>query len=238
MIRKISRLLIAALATTALTASNAAAADDQAGAMTRAEVEQIVKEYLLDNPEILLEVSRALSKKQQAEANKKLFDSQNDPVLGNPDGTTVVAEFFDYNCSYCRAAYDEVQKAISANPDLKVILKEYPILGPDSQDAHLVAVALQRISPDLYGKFHNEMFTTEGRATEDKAIEVATGLGVSEDALREAMAEEETEQQLDEVQQLGLALQVQGTPTYFDSEGPFGFDQLVTRTSPDSEQDG
>ncbi len=236
MIRNITRLFLAATTASLLLVSNATAEDT--ARMTRAEVETIVKEYLLDNPEILLEVSRALSQKQQAQAAQKLFESDKDAILGNPDGKTVVAEFFDYNCSYCRAAYGEVQKAIAANPDLKVVLKEYPILGPDSQDAHVVAVALRRIAPELYAEFHNQMYTTDGRATEEKAIEVATDLGVPEDALRAAMAEDETEQQLAETQQLGLGLQVNGTPTYFDAEGPFGFDQLMARTVPEGQQDG
>lgn len=221
-----------------LSAPTLSAAENKSTPMTRAEVETIVRDYLLQNPEILLEVSRALSEKQQAQAKVDLFENPNDAVLGNPDGTMVVAEFFDYNCGYCRKAYAEAQKAIAANPDLKIVLKEYPILGPDSQAAHVVAVALNRIAPDQYAEFHNKMFTTEGRATEEKAIEMAVELGIGEDALRTAMAEEETRQQLENTEKLGLGLQVNGTPTYFDEDGPFGFDQLVSRTLPKDATDG
>ncbi|RLQ87758.1 DsbA family protein [Notoacmeibacter ruber] len=237
MFRLSTKLVPVAVAGTLMIAGPAGAQDAPA-AMTRSDIEQIVREYLLENPEILVEVSRALTEKQQAEAQKDLFGSAEDAVLGNPDGSKTVVEFFDYNCGYCRQAYGEAQKAIAANPDLKIVLKEYPILGPDSEDAHIVAVALRRIAPGKYAEFHNNMYTTDGRATEEKAVEIATDLGVDEDELRAAMSEEETVQQLEKTQKLGRALQVNGTPTYFDENGPFGFDSLVSRTAPQEAQDG
>lgn len=228
-IKKTALLPLAALVMTTTLFCGSAHAQQGDAALNRADVETIVREYLLENPEILIEMSRALSEKQQAQAQDKLFENANDGFLGNPDGQTVVVEFFDYNCPYCRDAFEVTQEAIAANPDLKVILKEYPILGPDSEAAHHVAVAVRRIAPDQYAAFHSAMFSTDGRATEQKAVDIASELGISEDSLKAAMAEDETEQQLQDTQQLGMSLQVNGTPTYFDKEGPFGFDQLATR---------
>ncbi|OXS99205.1 hypothetical protein B7H23_13515 [Notoacmeibacter marinus] len=234
-----NQFLPAALAAFVLTAlPGAAHAQEAAEPMTRTEVETIVRDYLLNNPDILVEMSRALSEKQRAQAQTDLFGNPNDPFLGNPEGTMVVAEFFDYNCGYCRKAFSEAQKAIDSNPDLKIVLKEYPILGPDSLAAHIVAVALNRIAPEKYSEFHSKMFSTEGRATEDKAVEMAVEVGVDEAALRAAMAEDETREQLEDTEKLGLGLQVNGTPTYFDENGPFGFDQLVSRTLPKDASDG
>ncbi|MCP1197849.1 DsbA family protein [Notoacmeibacter sp. MSK16QG-6] len=239
MFRTRQHLICSALAGTILIAApSLVVAEDAKSPMTRAEVETIVRDYLLNNPEILVEVSQALSEKQRAQAQADLFGNPDDPFLGNPDGTMVVAEFFDYNCGYCRKAYSEAQTAIEGNPDLKIVLKEYPILGPDSQAAHIVAAALNRIAPEKYAEFHSKMFTTEGRATEDKALETAIDLGIDEAALRTAMAERETLEYLEKTEKLGLGLQVNGTPTYFDKSGPFGFDQLVSRTLPENASDG
>ncbi|RAI32939.1 disulfide bond formation protein DsbA, partial [Rhodoplanes roseus] len=87
----------------------------------------------------------------------QLFNSKNQVVLGNPDGAVTLVEFFDYNCGYCRRAYPDMMALIDNNPDLKMVLKEFPILSEGSVQAARIAVAVDAVAPDSYSDFHREM---------------------------------------------------------------------------------
>ena len=114
-----------------------------------------MREYLLANPELLLEVQQALDAKQKEEqrvaqkaiikdAKDKIFKSAHDGIVGNPDGKITIVEFFDYNCGYCKRAVEDMQALTAADPDLRFVLKEFPILGPDSQKASVVSMAFRK----------------------------------------------------------------------------------------------
>lgn len=119
-----------------------AAADTK---IDRTEVEGIIRDYLLKNPEVLLEVQDALEAKQKEEqriahlgvikgAKDQIFNSSFDGVVGNPNGKVTIVEFYDYNCGFCKRAIDDMKALTKTDPDLRFVLKEFPILGPDSQD--------------------------------------------------------------------------------------------------------
>ena len=154
----------------------AALAEDTPAAMTtpsggtldRKAVETIVREYLLANPEVLLEVQQALDAKQKEEqkvaqkaiidgAHDKIYRSAHDGIVGNPDGKVTIVEFFDYNCGYCKRAIEDMQAMTAADPDLRFVLKEFPILGPESQKASVVSMAFHHMMPEKYGEFHNQL---------------------------------------------------------------------------------
>ena len=156
----------------------------------KAEIEKIVREYLLANPEILVEVQDALTAKREkqekvardkaiAASGAAIFASTADAVIGNPKGDVTVVEFYDYNCGYCKRALNDMDAMVKADPNLRFVLKEYPILGEDSLKAHVVAQAFKKLMPDKYGDFHRTLLTGE-RATEDSAIAVAVLLGANE----------------------------------------------------------
>src|SRR3954470_16781745 len=120
----------------------------------RSEIETIVKEYLLAHPEVLEEVSAELSKRQSvAEAEKHqtavaehaqaIFSSPRGVTIGNKDGDVTFVEFFDYNCGYCKRAMTDMLELMKSDPKLKVVLKEFPVLGPGSVEAAQVAVAVR-----------------------------------------------------------------------------------------------
>ena len=188
-------------------------------------IRQVVKDYLIKNPEVMLEVQDALNDKQEkkiAESqastlkSKKdeIFNSPNDAVLGNPNGSVTLVEFFDYNCGYCKKSYPDLVNLIKSDPKLRVVIKDFPILGPDSVKAHIVARAVMKIMPEKYAEFHKELLTIPGRSNEEKAIKIAVKLGVDEQKLRSTMQDESLQQAFVDNGQLAYALGINGTPSY------------------------
>jgi protein-disulfide isomerase len=222
--------LFAATALTLVSMSGAAQAFDQG---QKDEIGKIVREYLISHPEVLVEVQQALEKKQtedraaQAKAAVKenadaIFNASTDIALGNPQGKTTVVEFFDYNCGYCKRAVTDMDAIIKSNPDVRFVLKEFPILGQDSVDAHKVSFAFKHIAPEKYGEFHRALMTGE-HANEARAIEVAKSLGVTEEALRAKMAEASQDDSVRQTYQLATKLGITGTPSYIlGDEAVFG----------------
>ncbi|MCO6052060.1 DsbA family protein [Mesorhizobium sp. RP14(2022)] len=193
--------------------------------LDRAQVEQIVREYLLANPELMVEMQSQLEQKQQAQAQAAaqttiaeskadIFDSAHDGIVGNPNGKTTVVEFFDYNCGYCRHALSDMQALTKEDGDLRFVLKELPILGPDSQKAHMVSMAFRKLMPEKYSEFHQKLLGQEGRAGEASAIQVATSLGADEAKLREEMKDPEIGEVFQKTYDLANRLNVSGTPSY------------------------
>ncbi|WP_395516813.1 DsbA family protein [Pseudorhizobium flavum] len=198
------------------------------------EMGQFIREYLLENPEVMLEVQAALEAKQQSQRLEQagqavaanhdaIFNSQDDIALGNPDGDVTVVEFFDYNCGYCKRALADMERILATDPKVRFVLKELPILGPDSLDAHRVSNAVRLIAPEKYGEFHRALLGSTGTATEESAIEVAAALGISEADLRKSMAENPNDQLVRDAYTLATNLGVTGTPTYIvGNEALFG----------------
>ncbi|MBX3579822.1 MAG: DsbA family protein [Rhizobiaceae bacterium] len=193
--------------------------------LTRSDVEKIVREYLVANPDILVEMQDALEKKQKEEqkiaqletingAREEIFNSPYDAVVGNPEGKVTIVEFYDYNCGFCKRAFEDMLKLTADDTNLRFVLKEFPILGPDSQKAHVVSQALHRLMPEKYQEFHYQMMTNPGRASEATAMKVALSLGADEAKLREAMKDPAIGDVFDKAYDLANKLNVTGTPSY------------------------
>ncbi|MHA7970743.1 DsbA family protein [Rhizobium sp. CAU 1783] len=208
-----------------------------AGALDDAQKKEIgdfIKDYLIANPEVMLDVQDALEKKQQAarleqasaavkENKDALFASSHDITLGNPKGDVTVVEFFDYNCGYCKRALSDMDAILAKDKNVRFVLKEFPILGPESQAAHKVSDAFRKIAPEKYGDFHRALLGSEGRAGEESALEVAASLGVTEEAIRAKMAESPNDESVKEAYQLATSLGITGTPSYIvGDEAVFG----------------
>ena len=193
--------------------------------LDRAEVEAIVRDYLLKNPEVLLEVQYALEAKQK-EAQRvahldviktqkdDIFNSAYDGIVGNPAGKVTIVEFYDYNCGFCKRAMEDMQELVKADPELRFVLKEFPILSPDSHKASVVSMAFHKLMPDKYGAFHTALLGGEGRATEAKAIKVALSLGADQAKLREHMQDPDIPAALEKTYDLANKLAITGTPSY------------------------
>lgn len=188
-------------------------------------IRQVVKDYLIKNPEVMLEVQEALNEKQElktaesqsatiASMKDQILNSPNDAILGNPKGKVTLVEFFDYNCGYCKKSYPDIQALLKNNPDLRIVLKDFPILGSDSVKAHIVGRAFLKLMPEKYASFHSEMLMSDGRATEEKAIKTAVKLGVDEQKLRQAMQDKNLTQAFNDNAKVAYALNINGTPSY------------------------
>jgi protein-disulfide isomerase len=217
-----SRRLIAGLVLTATTALAPPAL-----ALDAAEKEEIgafIREYLIANPEVLIEVQQALQAKQVAaqqeqarqaiaERSDAIFNAPTDIALGNPEGEITVVEFFDYNCGFCKRAHDDMKAIIASNDDVRFVLKEFPILGPDSLAAHRVSMALKKVAPEQYAAFQDALMTAPS-ADEATALAIAAELGVEEAALREAMQDPAIDEEIRQSYELADALGFTGTPSY------------------------
>ena len=213
-------------------------------ALTRPQIEGIVRDYLLANPEILLEVQSALEAKMKAEQTAasqqaiadsadQIFHQTGDGFIGNPDGDVTIVEFFDYNCGYCKRALSDMEALVANDKNLRFVLKEFPILGPDSQAAHVVSKAFQKLVPEKYGEFHRRLLGGQERANEETAIRIARDLGADEAALREAMKDPAIAAGFSETYDLATRLQISGTPSYVVGQevvyGAMGADHLTEK---------
>ncbi|MBB3964105.1 DsbA family protein [Rhizobium metallidurans] len=229
-----------ALTASVVSAQPAAALDDA----QKKEFGDFIKQYLIENPEIMLDVQNALQKKQEAarlvkanatisENKAAIFDSKYDMALGNPKGDVTIVEFFDYNCSYCRRALSDMQTILKKDPNIRFVLKEFPILGPESVAAHKVSAAFRKLAPEKYSQFHIALLGSDGRANEASAIEVAQSLGVSEKEIRAEMAKDPSDASVQETYSLAQSLGITGTPSYVIGnelvQGAVGYEDLETK---------
>ena len=195
------------------------------GAMDRLEIENIVRDYLVKNPELLMDMQQALETKQREEqrianleviesSRADIFNAAYDGYVGNPDGKTTIVEFYDYNCGFCKRAQEDMLALTAADPDLRFVLKEFPILGPDSTKAHVVSMAFRALMPEKYGEFHNQLIGGQGRATEAAAVKIALSLGADEAKLREEMKNPAINAAFEKTYELANRLAITGTPSY------------------------
>jgi protein-disulfide isomerase len=206
------------------------------------ELGAFIKDYLVNNPDVLRSAIEALDKhdKETADADRQkvvanqsdaLFSSKNQATLGNPKGGATLVEFFDYNCHYCKGALPDVAKLMKDDPNLKLVLKDYPVLGPGSVEAAKVASAVRNQLPgDKFWAFHAKLLGTHGPVGKTEALAVARDLGLDMDKLAKDMESPEVKSGLGEVMQLADALQINGTPTFVVGQdvivGAVGYDQL------------
>jgi protein-disulfide isomerase len=209
----------------------------------RQEIEGIVKDYLMAHPEVLQEVMDALDKHQkEADADKAratirdnkatIFDSAHQVVLGNPQGSVTMVEFFDYNCGFCKRAMPDMLDLLKTNSDLKFVLKEFPVLGEGSVEAARVAVAarMQDASGKKYIEFHQKLLGGRGPADKARALAVAKDVGFDIARIEKDMTSDEVKKTIDENMKLADALGVNGTPSYVIGDevivGAVGLDTL------------
>jgi protein-disulfide isomerase len=218
------KLILTSIATLSLGLAAFSVPPVLAEGTNKAEVEKIIKDYLLANPEIMVEMQDALTAKREKQekitrdkaissSGAAIFEASADAVIGNPKGDVTIVEFYDYNCGYCKRALSDMDAMVKADPNLKFVLKEYPILGEDSLKAHVVAQAFKNLMPEKYGEFHRTLLTGE-RATEDSAIAVAVLLGANEAELRKGMSDPAISALFDQNHLLATALNITGTPSY------------------------
>lgn len=212
------------LAATSMTFTGASANEEKTN-FNRSEIETIVRDYLLSNPQIMLDVQTALQEKQRELQQKavlevietssdELFKSEYDGVIGNPEGDVTVVEFFDYNCGFCKRAQTDMETLVKNDSNIRFVLKEFPILSEDSHKAHVVSMAVHLMAPEKYTEFHKLLLGGSERSTEETAIKVALSLGLDEKNLRQHMQDPRIAKAFSQTYQLAEQLQITGTPGY------------------------
>jgi protein-disulfide isomerase len=199
----------------------------QAPALTREQVEQIVREYLINHPEVIVEAIEALEARQKqatqadqrnavAAHQEQIYRDPDAPVLGNPAGDVALVEFFDYRCPYCKQVAPALTQLLKEDGKLKLVLKEFPILGPDSVIAARAALAAQ--AQGKYAAMHAALLRHRG-AFDDAAItRLAADAGLDAARLKADMAKPEIEAMIDRNKSLARALSVTGTPAFIIGE--------------------
>lgn len=192
----------------------------------RKAIGEIVKDYLLKNPEVLTEVIAELEKRQaeaqriaQANAVKEsqqaLLNSPYAFVVGNPSGDVTLVEFFDYNCGYCKRSLADIQALIKADPKLRVVLKDFPVLGPDSVEASRVALAAKsQLQGAKLMEYHVKLMETRGRVNGERALAVAREMGLDLARLQRDMESPDVRTALQVNTELGDRLGLTGTPAF------------------------
>lgn len=189
------------------------------------------RSYLLANPEVLPEAMDVLQKRDTAARIAPVRAELETPfpgmVLGNPAGTITLVEFTDYACTYCRQSLPDVERLIAANPDLKVVIREYPILTAESADAARMALAAAQ--QGRFAQFHDAMFAA-GQVTPATIEAAATSAGVNLAAARQAIASGRFESHLQNTMFLAQNLGISGTPAWIVGDraldGAVGLDAL------------
>lgn len=220
-------LIIPALTSLALLASPVQAIDltsmsDAERSAFRAEI----RAYLLDNPEVILEAVNLLEERNaSAKAQDDLalvamnaddlFDDGYSWVGGNPEGDITLVEFLDYRCGYCRRAMPEVEKLIAADGNIRLIVKELPILGENSMISSRFAVATKQVAgADAYKDVHDALMALGGDVTDVALRRVADGLGLDTDAIMAQMDSDEVSNEIASTHALAQRLQISGTPSF------------------------
>lgn len=213
-------------------------------ALDPASLNPMIEDYLLKNPKVLQRASAALEAELQADrmaANKAALaelkpalydDGPGHVVLGNPEGDVTLVELFDYNCGYCRQSLPDIATLLDEDPNLKIILKEFPILSPASADAAKVAVQVADADVD-YWTFHQALFTSRGQVDKAAALKAAADIGLNPITIEMGMNSPAVAQAINRTYRIADRLQITGTPTFIIGDevipGAIGLDGLRQR---------
>ena len=207
----------------ALTAALGMSAQDKAAALSKAEIEQIVRQYILDHPEVIIESVQTFQERERLSAQQRarqaitakrreLFEDPASPVAGDARAPVPLVQFVDYNCGYCKKVAPTVTKLLEQNPKLRIVFKEFPILGPESQLASRAALAAHK--QGSYVKFHRALMEQKSRTTQNVLDDVAGKLGLDVARLKADMDSPAIQEVLTGNQQLAAAIGVQATPSF------------------------
>lgn len=220
------RLLVPAAALALVTAFAAPASAQSFSGAQRDEIGKMVREYLIANPEVLEEAMLELQKRQQAAESERqsvavkansdaIFNSPRNVVIGNPKGDVTLVEFFDYNCGFCKKAMTDMVDLMKADPNLRVVLKEFPVLGPGSEETAKVATAVRmQDAGKKYLDFHVKLLTGRGEANKARALAAAKDTGFDMARIEKDLTSPEIAASINESKKLAGEMGLNGTPSY------------------------
>ena len=202
-------------------------------ATDRATLNSIIEDFIRNNPEIVRDTLIALAAREEAERKQtglaKVRDDQGDPVMGNANGTITLYEFSDYNCGYCKRVFEPIQQLVRDNPDVRLVIKEFPILSQSSLVAAKAAIAAEM--QGKFGDYHIAMMTYRGQITDAVVMRMAAQAGVDIEQLKSDMESPKTMAIIHRTREAAAALEINGTPGLVVGDtvvpGAIGLDELV-----------
>jgi protein-disulfide isomerase len=207
----------------------------------RKAIEAIIRDYLMQNPDVLIDALREAEAKANGEADVKaaqvlrdrrheVFDDPATPVGGNPQGDVTIVEFFDYRCPYCKQVHPAIQKLLDQDRKLRFVYKEFPVLGEQSDLAAHAALAARL--QGRYEPFHSAMMAAKGQINEEAVYRIAGSIGLDVDRLKRDMTNPEIDRALNANRSLAKALEIRGTPGFIIGDriipGAIDLDALKT----------
>jgi protein-disulfide isomerase len=207
----------------------------------QARIEAIVRDYLLEHPEIVVEALQAFEAKrlaaQQAQQREvvaalaeQLFFNPLSPIAGNPDGDVMIVEFFDYNCPYCKSVTPDIATLLESDGNIRFVYKEWPILSEDSVIAARAALAAHQQSKDAYLRLHDAMMAHRGKLDRNTVLALAATQGLNMERLENDMDGDQVEAELDHVRRLADQIGIDGTPAFLIGEqivpGAIGIEEM------------
>jgi protein-disulfide isomerase len=239
----IIRLILTAVLALGLAAP--AWADENAPRLSEEEIEELVRDYLLKNPEVIVEALQVYQQRQEqaeAEQARRMLlahaDRLDDPtgrfVAGNPDGDVTIVEFFDYRCGFCKRVMPTLLDEVQRDGNVRLVFKEFPVLGEESVRAARAGIAAAR--QGRYYDMHLALMQTRGSLTEERIMAIAGDLGLDTEQMKRDMISPETEAEISRNYELAQALNIRGTPAFVIGEelvpgaiGPERMQALIER---------
>lgn len=193
--------------------------------LSQKEIENIVRNYLREHPEVIVDAIRAYQERQAEERQakiqqnletlrEKVVNDPTSPVGGNPNGNVTVVEFFDYHCGFCKRVFPSVQKLIKEDGNIRYVFKEFPILAPESEMAARAGLSVWETQPDKYFDFHAALMEAKGQLTKERVIKIANDTGVDVPKMEKSMDDPKHKRTIEETIEIAQALGIEGTPSF------------------------
>lgn len=221
-------MVVAVFAALRFTGGLSGAGEGSLGSMSRADVEKIVHQYIINNPDVIFEAvkekqrredeNRFAEMRQTAKSHAKELFAEAEPIVaGNPKGDITIVEFFDYRCPYCKQVKQTVSDLLKQDGNIKLILKEFPILSAESEMA--AAAAIASLQQNKYWEFHMAMMGAED-LSEDAIYKIAKDVGLNVDKLKTDIKDPRVQKRLLDTRALATTLGIDATPTFFIGDEP------------------
>jgi protein-disulfide isomerase len=238
------RVIIALCSLLALSSTLPQLAKAELDISDRAVLNSIIRKFIQNNPEVVRDSLISLAAREEAERKQaglaSVRNDRGDPVMGNPDGAITLYEFSDYNCGYCKRVFEPIQKMLRDNPDVRLVIKEFPILSQSSLVAAQAAIAAEM--QGKFAEYHIGMMTYRGQITNAVVMRVAQQAGLDNTQLQKDIESPETAAIIQRTREAASALSLNGTPALVIGDtiipGAIGLDELVGLISDERAKQG
>lgn len=191
----------------------------------KSEIDKLIHDYIMDNPQVILDAVRKHQETQEAaeqaaqqqrlsDMRQQIENAEMSPAGGNIEGNVTVVEFFDYKCGYCKRVHETVIDTVANDGNVKLVYKEFPILGPESMIAARAALGVFYNIGDKYFDFHDALMRARGGYSEDRVLEIAASVGLDKTAVKKHMEDPRIDTELRHNMALAEALGIRGTPAF------------------------